>query len=42
MGIIVGTLFLIKSDGEFWATFGICLYLFGMLGSYISSTLITH
>ena len=39
MGIIVGTLFLIKSDGEFWATFGICLYLFGMLGSYISSTL---
>lgn len=39
MGVIVGTLLLIKSNGEFWATFGVCLYLFGMIGSYLTSTL---
>ena len=41
MGIIVGTIFLVKGyqSGNFWALFGIWLYLFGMLGSYVSSTL---
>ena len=41
MGIIVGTIFLVKGyqSGNFWAVFGIWLYLFGMLGSYVSSTL---
>ena len=35
MGIIVGTIFLVKGyqSGNFWAVFGIWLYLFGMLGS---------
>ena len=41
MGIIVGTIFLVKGyqSGNFWAVFGIWLYLFCMLGSYVSSTL---
>jgi len=36
MGVVVGTIFLVKSyqSGNFWAVFGIWLYLFGMLGSY--------
>lgn len=40
MGIIVGTLFLMKCHEAHnpWATLGIWLYLFGMCGSYISST----
>lgn len=41
LGIVVGILFLLKcyekEDG--WAAFGVCLYLFGMGGSYLSSTL---
>lgn len=41
MGIIAGTLFLLKSypNGDCWATLGIWLYLFGMGGSYLTSTL---
>lgn len=41
MGVVVGTIFLVKSfqSGNFWAVFGIWLYLFGMLGSYVASTL---
>ena len=41
MGIIVSTIFLVEGyqSGNFWAVFGIWLYLFGMLGSYVSSTL---
>ena len=41
MGIIVGTIFLVKGyqSGNFWAVLGIWLYLFGMLGSYVASTL---
>lgn len=41
MGVIVGVIFLvwcIKSDSN-WATFGVSLYLFGMLMSYIASTI---
>ena len=41
MGLIVGTIWItlcvIHSDG--WTSFGISLYMFGMLGSYIASTL---
>jgi hemolysin III len=40
MGVVFGTIFLTwcfrEHDG--WATFGVSLYLFGMLGSYIAST----
>lgn len=41
MGIVVGTFFLIKchQSGDFWATFGVWLYLFGMGASYITSTI---
>lgn len=41
MGIIVGTLFLVKCyrSGDSWAVLGIWLYLFGMLSSYLTSTL---
>ena len=41
MGVIVGTLFLIKCNQAHdpWATFGVWLYLFGMGSSYIASTL---
>lgn len=41
MGVIVGALFLMKCHEahDSWATFGVWLYLFGMCGSYISSTL---
>ncbi|MBQ5982009.1 MAG: hemolysin III family protein [Prevotella sp.] len=40
MGVVVGIIFLVwcvKSDSH-WATFGVSLYLFGMLMSYIAST----
>ena len=40
LGVVFGTLFLMwclrKHDG--WATMGVCLYLFGMLSSYVAST----
>ena len=40
LGVVVGTVFIIwcarHEDG--WATFGVALYLFGMLMSYIAST----
>lgn len=41
MGVIFGTIFLIKCHQAHdpWATFGVWLYLFGMGGSYIASTL---
>lgn len=41
MGVVFGTLFLLKCHQiqDPWATFGIWLYLFGMGGSYIASTL---
>ena len=41
MGVIVGTLFLIKcyQAQNLWAAFGVWLYLFGMGGSYLASTL---
>ncbi len=41
MGVVVGTLMLVwcalHADG--WASFGVSLYLFGMLASYVASTL---
>lgn len=40
LGVVVGTVFLVwclRADNP-WATAGIALYLFGMLGSYIAST----
>ena len=41
MGVIVSTLFLIKcyQAQNLWAAFGVWLYLFGMGGSYLASTL---
>ena len=41
MGVIVSTLFLIKcyQVQNLWAAFGVWLYLFGMGGSYLASTL---
>ncbi len=41
MGVIVCTLFLVKcyQSGDLWGAFGVWLYLFGMGGSYLSSTL---
>ncbi len=40
MGVTMGALFLywVYSQGDGWAEFGIWLYLFGMLSSYIAST----
>jgi hemolysin III len=40
MGVIVGVIFLVWciKSGSSWATFGVSLYLFGMLMSYIAST----
>ena len=41
MGVAFGIMFLvmaIKGDNP-WARLGVCLYLFGMLGSYIASTI---
>ena len=41
MGIVFGVVFLVmsfKGDNP-WARLGVCLYLFGMLGSYVASTL---
>lgn len=41
MGLIVCTLFLVKcyQNEDFWGVFGVCLYFFGMGGSYLASTL---
>ena len=41
MGVIVSTLFLIKcyQAQNLWAACGVWLYLFGMGGSYLASTL---
>lgn len=40
LGGLVGYLLLnvTVQSGDFWKTFSVCLYLFGMLGSYITST----
>ena len=40
MGVVFGVVFLWMSfKGENpWARLGVCLYLFGMLGSYVAST----
>ncbi len=40
LGVIVGTVFLVMtiSSHSSWASVGVGLYLFGMLGSYIAST----
>lgn len=41
LAVIVGTLFIVwcALKGNGWATFGVSLYLFGMLGSYLASTI---
>lgn len=40
LAVVVGTLFIIWAarHENGWATFGVSLYLFGMLGSYVAST----
>lgn len=41
MGIVIGIIFIVmsvKNDGGAWTAWSIGLYLFGMLGSYIAST----
>jgi hemolysin III len=41
LGVVIGTIFLVwvfRGDND-WARIGVILYLFGMLGSYIASTL---
>lgn len=41
IGVVVGTIFMVwcfREDNE-WARTGVILYLFGMLGSYVASTL---
>ena len=40
MGIVFGVIFLVMTFNGHnpWARLGVCLYLFGMLGSYIAST----
>ncbi len=40
LGIVIGIIFLIMTFGSdsSWASIGVILYLFGMLGSYITST----
>lgn len=40
LGVVVGTIFLVMTIGaeSSWASIGVSLYLFGMLGSYIAST----
>ena len=40
LAMVVGTLFIIWAarHENGWATFGVSLYLFGMLGSYVAST----
>jgi hemolysin III len=41
MGVVIGVIFIVMSvkGGDAWAEWSIGLYLFGMLGSYIASTL---
>lgn len=40
LGVVVGIIFLVMTIGaeSSWASIGVALYLFGMLGSYIAST----
>jgi hemolysin III len=40
LGVIIGIIFLVMTigSGSSWASIGVGLYLFGMLGSYIAST----
>jgi hemolysin III len=41
MGVVFGVIFIVmafKGDNP-WARLGVCLYLFGMLGSYVASTI---
>ncbi len=40
LGIVIGIIFLVMTIGadSSWASIGVALYLFGMLGSYIAST----
>jgi len=40
LGVVIGTIFLVMtiSSHSSWASLGVSLYLFGMLGSYIAST----
>lgn len=40
LGVVVGIIFLVMTigAGSSWASIGVALYLFGMLGSYIAST----
>lgn len=39
IGIAVGVAFLTRAAGNLWAVIGVSLYLFGMLSSYLSSTI---
>ena len=41
LGVVVGIIFLVWCfrGGDGWARTGVILYLFGMLGSYITSTI---
>jgi hemolysin III len=41
LAVVVGTLFIVWAarHANGWATFGVSLYLFGMLGSYVASTI---
>ncbi len=40
LGVVIGVIFLVMTigAGHSWASIGVALYLFGMLGSYIAST----
>ena len=38
MGVAVGVVFLFLCSGRGWARVGVILYMFGMIGSYVSST----
>jgi len=40
LGVVIGIIFLVMTirSGSSWASLGVSLYLFGMLGSYIAST----
>jgi len=41
LGVIMGVIYLLlcSQSGNIWATAGVCLYLFGMLMSYVASTI---
>ena len=40
LGVVIGIIFLVMTvgSGSSWASVGVALYLFGMLGSYVAST----